>query len=398
MKITKFLLIVLLIFFPFGEVLRFDLGNNIFLKPLDAISLVLLIWTLILYVKNKKFQKSLHLWYFYFPIIGIVSLLINSYWLNPHQLLTSFLYSLRWISYLSVFFAVIQLDEKFREKVKKFLIIDGLIIVIIGYFQFFLYPNLRNLYYLGWDEHLYRMFSTFLDPNFVGTFFVLYFIFICGLFFQKTKELQKKTVIFYVSVIILTVVAVFLTYSRSALIMLVISGFTLFLLLKKRKFMLYLGGAIIAFIIIISPYFYIENLDLFRVNSSISRFTTAERAIQIIQHNPLIGVGFDSYRYAQIKYHFISSEPLYQAHSASGDDTSLLFVFATTGIIGFVAYLYLWFRLYKKANNNKKNIYSLIFISSAIGLFINSLFINSLFYSEIMFWLWCMTGFMEKKE
>ena len=73
MRITKYLLILLLILFPFGEILRFDLGNNVFLKPLDVISLLLLVWTVILYVKNKSFRKSLQWYYFFFPLMGIES-------------------------------------------------------------------------------------------------------------------------------------------------------------------------------------------------------------------------------------------------------------------------------------------------------------------------------------
>ncbi len=398
MKITKILLIALLVFFPFGEILRFDLGNNIFLKPLDLFAVFLLIWTIIMYIRNKKSTKLFKPYYFFFPLIGLISLLINTYWLTSHEFLVSFLYLLRWISYLSIFFAIIQLDTKFKKKIASFLITDGIIILLIGYIQFIFYPSLRNLYYLGWDEHLYRMFSTFFDPNFAGAFFVFYSIFIAGLLFNKTKTLQKNTIIFYSLLLIFTLIAIFLTYSRSALLMLIASGITFFLLVQKRKFILYLIGAIIVFIVLISPFFYIENLDLFRVNSSISRFQSADHALQIIQHNPLIGVGFDSYRYAQIKFHFIKPDPRFPAHSASGDDTSLLFIFATTGIFGLISYCYLWFRLFKKAKGTyKKNIFALIFIASGVGLFINSLFINSLFYPEIMFWLWMIVGLMHEK-
>ncbi|HSX09750.1 MAG TPA: O-antigen ligase family protein [Candidatus Saccharimonadales bacterium] len=395
MFILKILITLLIVFLPFGEILRFNLGNNIFLKPLDLISVLLFFWTIIVYLKNKPFRKSLRWFYFFFPLVGLVSLLINSYWLRPNELLASFFYLLRWVSYLSIFFAVIRFEEKFKEKITNFLVVDGLILLLVGYVQFFFYPNLKNLYYLGWDEHLYRMFSSFLDPNFIGTFFVLYFIFIAGLLFQKKRKIEKKTLYFYIFTSILTVIAIFLTYSRSALLMLIVSGITFFLLLQKRKFIFYLLGALVVFVIIISPYFYIENLDLLRVNSSISRFNSANNAIKIIATDPLIGVGFDSYRYAQLRHNLIKIDPRFPSHSASGDDTSLLFVLATTGIIGLASYLYLWFRLVKKAKSNyKKNIFSLIFISSIAGLFVNSLFINSLFYPEIMFWLWLMVALM----
>src|SRR6185437_11025316 len=199
MPLLKILIILVCIFLPFGEILRFNLASNIFLKPLDLFSVLLFCWTIIVYIKNKELRKSLQWFYFFFPIAGFFSLVINSYWLHSNELLTSFFYLLRWVSYLSIFFAVICVDEKFKKKIIKFLIVDGLILVLIGYIQFFFYPNLRNLYYLGWDEHLYRMFSSFLDPNFAGTFFVLYLIFISSVLFNKTKKLHKKELVFYMS-------------------------------------------------------------------------------------------------------------------------------------------------------------------------------------------------------
>jgi len=395
MLLLKILLIILLILFPFGEIFRFNIGNNIFLKPLDAISILFLIWTAILYVKNKPFRQSLKWHYFYFPIIGFVSLLFNSYWLKPNEFLASFLYLLRWVSYLSIFFAVIQMEEVFKKRICKILVVDGLLVVLIGYIQYFLYPSLRNLYYMGWDEHLYRMFSSFLDPNFAGAFFVLYFIFILGLLFGKMKTHIGRTKFFYGSIAVLTVLAIFLTYSRSALLMFFISGAIFFLLLQKRRFILYLIFAIVLFIIIISPFFYIENLDLFRVTSSIERLDTAQNAIKIILDHPIIGVGFDTYRYAQIHYHLIRTTSQFPANSASGEDTSLLFVFATTGILGLFAYCYLWFKLFTKAFNSfKTDKFALIFFASGVGLFIDSLFVNSLFYAEIMLWIWVITGLM----
>ena len=129
-----------------------------------------------------------------------------------------------------------------------------------------------------------------------------------------------------------------------------------------------------------------------------ARLGTTQHAFTVIQQNPVIGVGFDSYRYAQIKYHLIKPTSQFQSHSGAGEDTSLLFVFATTGVIGLIAYCYLWFKMLTEAKNTfKHNIFSIIFISSTVGLFINSLFNNSLFYPEIMFWLWMIAGLMQEK-
>ena len=255
MRLLKVLFICLLILFPFGEVLRFDIGNNISLKPSDVVAVLLCLTTAYVYLRNKLFQKSLKWYYFFFPIVSLISLFVNSYWLQTNEFLTSFLYWLRWISYMSIFFAVLIFDTSFRKKIIKFLIIDGLLVLLAGYIQFFFYPSLRDLFYLGWDEHLYRMFSTFLDPNFVGAFFVLYLIFIATMLFHNVQKWERWRIISSILILALALVAIFLTYSRSALLMLVLSGITLFILLNKKKYILYLLGTIVAFIIIISPFF-----------------------------------------------------------------------------------------------------------------------------------------------
>jgi len=395
MRLLKVLFICLLILFPFGEVLRFDIGNNISLKPSDVVAVLLCLTTAYVYLRNKLFQKSLKWYYFFFPIVSLISLFVNSYWLQTNEFLTSFLYWLRWISYMSIFFAVLIFDTSFRKKIIKFLIIDGLLVLLAGYIQFFFYPSLRDLFYLGWDEHLYRMFSTFLDPNFVGAFFVLYLIFIATMLFHNVQKWERWRIISSILILALALVAIFLTYSRSALLMLVLSGITLFILLNKKKYILYLLGTIVAFIIIISPFFYLENINLFRINSSLARVNDLGHVSQIIINNLLLGVGFNSYRYAQVRYHLISSYSPFPSHSDSGDDTSLLFVFATTGIAGLIAYCNLWWEYLKKAIvHYKNNAFALIFIASFAGLFIDSVFNNSLFYAEIMLWMWIITGFM----
>ncbi len=387
----------MLLFLPFGEILRFGLGNDIYFKPLDAIAILLTVWVAVLYIRNKSWRASLKWHYFFFPVVGLLSLLINTFWLQPKETFVAFLYLIRWIGYMSIFFAVIQLDDKFKSKIQQLMIVDGIVILLIGYLQFFLYPSLRNLFYQGWDEHLYRMFSSFLDPNFAGTFLVLYLFFIFGFLFQKLKKLSKKMFFVFCSLIVITLIAIFLTYSRSAFLMLIVSGITFFLLLQKRKFIFILIGLLTLFILIISPYFYIENLNLFRVRSSMARLVTDQHALIVIRDHPIVGVGFDAYRYAQEKYHFQKEPSKFPDHADAGVDMSLLFVFATTGVVGLAAYCFLWFKLLK-ASRQKQNMQGVVAFSSSIGLFVNALFINSLFFPAIMMWMWLQFGFLKMGE
>src|SRR5260221_1658242 len=94
MLLLKILIILTLLFLPLGELVRFDLGNSIFFKPLDVIAFVLLVWSTIVYFRKKPKKFFLKNYYFYFPLIGLISLVINSYWLGPQEFLASLLYLL----------------------------------------------------------------------------------------------------------------------------------------------------------------------------------------------------------------------------------------------------------------------------------------------------------------
>ena len=103
--------------------------------------------------------------------------------------------------------------------IAKKLMVSGAIFIVFGYIQYLFYSNLRNLYYLGWDDHLYRLFSTFLDPNFAGIFLVLILLLTVQYFFLERKT-KIKIVIAMFSV--LALIALYLTYSRSAFISMVL--------------------------------------------------------------------------------------------------------------------------------------------------------------------------------
>lgn len=399
----KSLLILLLVLLPFGELFRLNIGNNIYVKPLDITACLLTVWLFIWFVYKKNLRKSIKWPLVAFPIAGLLSLLLNSTWLASNELLASALYAIRWIGYVGVFFAVLQIDSVFKKKITYILFLDGLAVVLLGYIQYLFYSDIRYLISIGWDDHMHRLFSTFYDPNFAGAFLVLYLLFVVGLVFHFFKEKEKKKVFFLCIVSALTLVAILLTFSRSALFMLLAGSGMLLILLKQKKLILGLVAILIAYVVIVSPSFSIENTNLLRSASTGARLETYGNAFAIYQDRPLLGVGFNSYRYAQQDYGFRKEQPKYPSNADSGVDNSFLFVLATTGIIGFGAFLTMWGYLLKDAiyhlhNTTKKNIMAIICIASVTGLFINAFFINSLFFPTIMLWLWILFGLMHKEE
>jgi len=380
----KKLFIVILFLFTFGEIIRLDFGNGIFIKPLDiGVGLVVFLWLISKFMKRERIkQKYIYIPVLFFAGFGFFSLLINHSNLNINQFFISLMYLIRWVVYAGIFFVVLDFDKNYKKLTSKLLIIFGSAVVVLGYIQYFFYSNLRNLFYLGWDEHMYRMFSVFLDPNFAGAFFVLFFLFLADIFLKK-KSLMIGLLAF------LTLGAVFLTFSRSALIMLIVSSGALFVLQKKKIWILLLLLITFVTLAISSRYFNIENINLFRVVSSQARLETAKNAVSIISENSLIGVGFNSYRYAQFRHGFRNESNII-SHADASPDNSFLFVLATTGIVGFILYLFLWFRLIK--------ITSILASASVLGVFVSSMFINSLFYPFIMLWLWIILALSIKNH
>lgn len=414
MKLLRWLIIAALLVFPFGELLRLDLANNITIKPLDVIAgLTTLVWLVLAFSKRIKNPK-IQWYYFVFPLVALASLLINLNWLQTNQIFSAALYLIRWISYLGVFLAFIQFDAKFKIRVELLLFFDGLIIVLLGFIQYFFFSNLKPLYYLGWDDHMYRLFSVFLDPNFTGAILVLYVLYLGGMLYKtlgksgskfskisltKKISISKKKFTGLVSLsLVLGLIALFLTFSRSSLIMLIIGASVFLILIGRKKLILLLIGMLTVVIILISPFFYVENINLFRHASTDARVGNYEAAFSIIRQTPLFGVGFNTYRYAKDRYNIQSGWLKTPSHADAGVDNSFLFVLATTGIVGLVSYLIFWFCLFKNAvvsYRDQKNIYAAVFIASGVGIFMHAMFINSLFFPAVMFWLWMIYGLKE---
>lgn len=386
-KIVKVFFVFLLALFPLGELGRLQLVNDVAVHLNDILLIFVLgAWIIFSKTKIKQITKSkLFKPLLLFSVIALLSLIVKSYMYKPAEIIVAFLYLVRWLGYAMLFFVVGGFDVGFKEVIKYFMVVVGGIIVGLGYLQYFFYPNLRNLYYAGWDEHLYRMFSTFLDPNFAGAFFVMYLLFLLGLFWVAYKEKKYGSVQLYGGLLVLTFCAILLTFSRSAFLMLIVSMTVFLIHIKKTKFLF--GFAIISFIFLglVSRSLQSEGTNLFRTASNQARVESAQNAITIFLDNPVFGVGFNAYRYAQEKKGFLI-ETTKENHAGAGTDNSFLFVLATTGIVGFGAYLYFWYVILKKIHMNE------VIFATVIGLLVNAMFINSLFYPPIMAFLWIELG------
>ena len=391
MDLLKILLIITLLSIPTGEMLRIQLTREIGINFIDIAVGVTGFYGIFYLLKNKISISRIELYFLAFIAVGIISLIINFKNVSNDQFFISALYPLR-LLFLFMILPLIRIqDKKFKKKLEAILILDGLIIVIEGIMQFFLYPSLRNLYYLGWDEHLYRLFSVFLDPNFTGVFLILFII----LLIPKTR----KNLRFGSLAISLSIAALVLTYSRAALLSFSLVAF-LFLFLNKRKyipiFILIIGAVILLQLNTVRS----EGTNLFRTTSTFARLGSSSLAVSVIKDYPIFGVGFNTYRYVSDRYIKSSqkNENSLPSHGLSAPDNSFLFVLATTGIFGFAAYLIFWRSVIVKYLRNLKSPSSQVIILSIVVLFVSSFFVNALFYTPILLWFFSVLGIRENNS
>lgn len=391
MDLLKFLLkLLILVVFPLGELLRLTPINSISFSILDVVVfLIVIVWA----VFSRKIVKNSFFWpLVVFVSIMILSLLYNLFTLPALSLISAFLYIIRWVLYLFVFYVFFSLDKSFKNRLLRYLSFSGFLIAVFGYVQFLLFPSLQSLYYLGWDKHLYRLFSTFLDPNFCGLILVLAFI--LNFHFLKIFKERGKIIIFLILQFVMFV-AILLTYSRTALAALILSIVSLLIFKRKWKFIVVFVLFISFLIFLLPKTFKTEGTNFLRTNSIQSRISSIKDVLTIYGEHPILGVGFNALRYQQYSHGYINAANWEVTHAGAGTDNSFLFVLVTTGIVGLASYLFLWYSIFKSLAKKLKNDLALITTASCVAAIVGSLTINALFYPFIMLWLWIIIGITE---
>jgi O-antigen ligase len=340
-----------------------------------------------------------------FSLLAALALFINAHQFSFSEVIISSLYLLRWLVYGGIFLVVRELSDKQKKSVFYLLYCSGFIVVILGFIQYFFYPNVRNIYYLGWDDHLYRLVSSILDPNFAAASICLIIFALFGRLLSVRSEHVKERMVLSLATLV-TFIALLLTYSRSGYVMFLVGSVVFLLLAGKKKLIGLLAAVLVVGIILLPKDRHSAGVELLRTASISARSASAQQAIKIIADHPIAGVGFNTYRYVQKKYGFTAGANWQENHAGAGTDNSWLFVMATTGIFGLGAYIYFWYVLiynsynfykyYKRYNLTKFQwMVALVVLSSIAGLFVDALFINSLFFPAILFWIWCLLGILQ---
>lgn len=410
-----------MIFLPvIGELFRLPFGPETGALISDVfVPAYLITWLIPKLLAKSEFPKSV----IFTPLliftgVGIISLLQALLFLKPTEVAVSSLYLVRFVQYALL--AIVTLDiiknDRTGQSAKKIfqaLTASVTLIALAGFIQLLVYPDLGKLEEYGWDPHINRLVSTWLDPNFVGGLLAFMVSILLGIALY-TKKTSHKVGLFILIAVLST--ALFLTYSRSAYLALA-AGILIIGVLKSRKLLVF---CLIAFLIGIaaSPRAEQRVTDLTHSISSFI-FNTAEnpdatarlrikswqQTLELIQMRPIFGSGYNTLRYVKHNEGFVEDT---EVHSASGSDSSLLTILATTGIAGLIPFLMIYYRIIKTAFTNwqqKKQPlppywkgYSLGMLAATFSLLTHSLFVNSLLFAQIMIFFWIAVGLLESSK
>lgn len=401
-ELLKLFLYLLLFFLPLGVMVRIPVSTSLHLNTLDVVVFFLFFIFLFTLLIHKIPLRKLYVYkpLYFFMGFTFVSLILNIHLLAFPEFLISLLYVLRFVAYTHLLFIFQMLDKNFTRKYIFSLTVSGFIFVCIGLIQYLLFSDLSSFFQYGWDEHKYRLFSTFFDPNFAGAFIVLEILLLVGLFFSSQ---QHKIFLYILGVgIVISILALFLTYSRSSLFMFIVSIPILFFLLKKTKYLIFLCGIIIVLFVFIPKDFSIENMNPFRTASIEGRIHSIQNGLKVFQSSPVYGIGFNAYRYSQKRLGLLDSK-WEVTHAGAGVSNSYVFVLATTGLIGFFLFIYFIYKILEitrpKTDKSGKGMHlGSVVTSSMVGVLVHSIFDNTFFYPFILAWLFLLLGALFKTE
>lgn len=386
-KLLKIILFSYFLIFPFGQVGRIELSNNITIILCDVlVGLFGVVWVFSRY-KEKIIYPPLASSLLCFFGVAIFSLLLNIYSVTLTQLLIGSFYLARLLIYLIFYFGVWDLIRRriySTHEIINSLIVIGTVVAIFGLLQFLILPDMRFLRAYGWDDHYYRLSGTFIDPGFTG----IILVFTTLLIFSK--NLFEKRFQYYL-LGLLGVICVALTYSRASYFGLAIGMLVIFLI--KRNWRIVLLSSVFFFgALYLAPKPGGEGVNLQRTSTVVYRFQNYKEALQIFQKSPVFGVGYNLYR-AQRK-----NDTINLVHSGAGADSSILFILATTGIAGLTAFISLVVRTANWTIKNFGQFNSIAFLASASSLAIHSIFTNSIFYSFVMGWMVLLLVTIKEKK
>jgi len=359
--------------FVFGQLGRVHIPDQPIYFYLYEVGIVA---TLIIFIFRYSFKPisniaSKRLYVLFIAWMGL-SLLISFFFYETAANIIAGLYALRIGAYM-LYFAYLRYHMMHTPvKLNRPLIGMSAMIFVGSLLQYYLYPNIGNIAYLGWDPHISRMVGVFLDPPITAGLF-----FICGWYLvdqaEKTKHRSAS-----ISVLILSFLFIVMTYSRAAFLAL-LGTVILFGMLVKQYLLTALMVFSVILLIFLIPKAHTESINLLRTTSINARLADYQKGFEIWKKSPLLGIGYNHIRFEKEKYTSeVFVEDYNPSHGIASFHSSFMIILVTGGVIGLTLFIFVLLQLSRKGR---------FLLLSIAFLSILSLFDNVLLHPFILYLL-----------
>ena len=319
--------------------------------------------------------------------------------LSGFELMFSLAYLLRWGLYLGIYVVVINtLSPRDGRRLLRVFEDTVLAFACFGIFQSVFLPGFAQILfpdaalYTVWDPQGQRLVSTFLDPNLAGGLILVALLLSCA------RLASGDLVPLWRPALLAT--ALVMTVSRSSILAFVV-GLVVIVSLVRRVTWRALAGSLLAMVVCLlaAPWLWrlADSFNKLSLDdpSLLTRFVSWSRALRVLTDHPIVGVGFNTYGFVQLRYGFTEL-----TQSAFGLDGGLLFIGVMTGFVGMTFYgilLFLVLRACKQLWSRDRSsvvdgAIGLGVAAATVALLIHSLFVNSIVYPPIMHTLWILWG------
>lgn len=336
---------------------------------------------------------------FAFAAVGGISTLlaVPRFGLSGYEMVYSLAYLARWLVYFGIYVAVINwLTYDTAHRIWRSVEAAVLVFASFGILQTIFLPGFAQIVYpdsriaLDWDFQGRRLVSTFLDPNFAGVLIAMVIaIQLAQIAAGYRVELWKLVILGS---------GLLLTVSRSSVLALLVAMAFMAVAWGVSRRVLRLAAAVALLMVPLLPWAitYAASMNKFTIDASaMARVVSWLAALQMLEDNPVIGVGFNTVGFAQRAYGW---EVVGAA--AFGFDGGLLFIAVMTGFLGLSIFLLLLYRTMVRcsrvwrdpARSSQDRGLALGVAAATVALVFHSFFVNSIVYPFLLHVLWILWG------
>jgi hypothetical protein len=218
-----------------------------------------------------------------------------------------------------------------RTGMTRAIVYTGIVLLIGAGVQYLYYPDLRNLYYAGWDPHYFRVFGLFFEPVVAAAVYGIFLV-----YFATYSGKTRFDPVLRWGATMIPLLLVIATFSRGAYVALAALGFRA--VASGKRLLPAIAVCLLGItVLMIIPKPSGEGVNLLRTSTIQSRLADYREGVLVWSQRPVLGIGYNHIREEKRDYREIDGSGI-PNNAAGAFHSTFLTILATSGIIGLLLY------------------------------------------------------------